>query len=110
MRHEDISTELLLVSAQLLEHNPALIPEQNHQLSQPASLNLAALDQYADSILTKRAKYLHQQLGSTIRHKSNATLHLLGAIANRGYGLTSRLVKVLDMTLPALVKLAHPPK
>lgn len=109
-RHEDVSTALLLVSAQLLQHFPVLNPEQNHELPQLASLSQAALDQYADSILTKRAKYLHRQLSSTIRHKANATLDLLGAIASRGKGLTSHLVKMLDMTLPALVKLAHPPK
>ncbi|KAL0027614.1 hypothetical protein WJX79_002615 [Trebouxia sp. C0005] len=72
VRHEHISTALLLVSAQLAERD--------------------------------------QQLGSTIRCRANATLYLLAAITSRGTPLTTRLVKTLDMSLPALVNLAHPPK
>ncbi len=110
IRHEDISTALLLVSAQLVEHGQVQSPEQLDAPSQPASQTQTVLDQYADSILARHAKFLHQQLGSTIRYRANATLYLLAAITSRGTPLTTQVVKTLDMSLPALVNLAHPPK
>lgn len=65
---------------------------------------------FADSILSKRTKYLQNQLSSTIRHKSNAVLHLLHAIAAGGQASTAKLIKHLDLALPAFLRLAHPPK
>lgn len=110
VRHEHISTALLLVSAQLAERDQVQSPKQLGAPSQPAPQTQTVLDQYADSILARHAKFLHQQLGSTIRCRANATLYLLAAITSRGTPLTTRLVKTLDMSLPALVNLAHPPK
>ena len=112
IRHEHISTALLLVSAQLIEHGQVQSPEQLGASSQPAcqTQTHTVLDQYADSILARHAKFLHQQLGSTIRYRANATLYLLAAMTSRSTPLTTRLVKTLDMSLPALINLAHPPK
>jgi len=110
IRHEHISTALLLVSAQLIEHGQVQSPEQLGAPSQPASQTQTVLDQYTDSILARHAKYLHQHLGSTVRYRANATLYLLAAMTSRGTPLTTRLVKTLDMSLPALINLAQPPK
>ncbi len=108
VRNEDVGTALLLVSAQLLEQCQHQHTHEQQDLSTVHTQ--AALDQYAHNILSKRAKYLHQQLASTIRHRANATLCLLSAAASRGGSNTTHLVQALDLTLPAFVKLAHPPK
>lgn len=110
VRNEDVSTALLLASAQLLRL--CLHQQQRHppQLSGPAVQTQTALDHFASNIVVNRAKYLHQQLDSSIRHRANATLHLLSTIASRGEGLAAHLVKTLNLSLPAFVKLAHPPK
>ncbi|KAL0021866.1 hypothetical protein WJX77_009321 [Trebouxia sp. C0004] len=110
IRHEHISTALLHVSAQLVERVQVQSPEQLGEPSQLASQTQTVLDQYADSILAGHAKFLHQQLGSTIRYRANAMLYLLAAITSRGIPLATQVVKTLDMSLPALVNLAHPPK
>ena len=103
VRNEEVSTALLLSCAQLLG------APQNYNSEQPDSLALTeALDHFADSILTRRTKYLQQQLASTVRNKAKAVLFLLVVIAARGGSLTGRLLRVLDCD--ALVKLSHPPK
>ena len=103
VRNEEVSAALLLSCAQLLE------APQIYSSDQPDSLSLTeALDQFADSILARRTKYLQQQLASTVRNKAKAVLSLLGVIAARGASLTARLLRVLECD--ALVKLTYPPK
>ena len=105
VRNEDVSTALLLSSANLLE---AL---QIHATDQPDRVALTdALDRFADNILARRVKYLQQQLASTVKNKANAVLYLLACIANRGGTLTARLLRALDCDAKVLVKLSHPPK
>ena len=105
VRIEDVSTALILSSANLIEG------PQSQSIAQPDSVALTdALDNFADSILARRIKYLQQQLASTVRNKANAVLYLLTSIATRGGTLTARLLKVLDCDVTVLVKLSHPPK
>ena len=84
---------------------------QRDNTDQPDRLALTdALDQFADSILARRVKYLQQQLASAVKNKANAVLHLLTCIATRGGILTARLLRALDCDMTVLVKLSHPPK
>ena len=103
--NEDISTALFLSSANLLE------APQSQTTAPPDILALTdALDNFADSILARRIKYLQQQLASTVRNKASAVLYLFTCIATRGGGLIARLLKALDCDATVLVKLSHPPK
>ena len=110
VRNKDISLNLLLVSAELLQMWQNHQPEPQQTLSPTASQLQAALLAFAHGILAKRIKYMQQQLSSTVRHKSNASLYLLASIAAMGQAFAANLVKNLDLTLPAFLKLAHPPK
>ena len=110
VRHEDVSTALLLASAQMLESGRRQLLGRDQPLSSQVLQMQPALAQFADRLLTKHSKYLHQQLGSTVRHKSSATVVLLGAVARQGGRITALVVKMLDDTLPAVIRLAHPPK
>lgn len=105
VRNEDVSTALLLASAHVLEASQSCSTDQPDR---PALTE--TLDHFADSILARHAKYLQQQLTSTVRNKANAVLYLLACIASRGGSLPARLLKALDCDSTILVKLAHPPK
>lgn len=105
VRNEDVSTALLVTSAHMLQASQSCNADQQDRLALTETL-----DHFADSILARHAKYLQQQLASTVRHKANAVLYLLACMASRGGSLTARLLKTLDYDSTILVKLAHPPK
>lgn len=109
MRNDDIATALLLAASDMISCSH-LQPDQAAQAPQEVMPDELILTQFADDILTRRSKSLHACLGSTVRPKAIATLHLLTSIAATGRTLTGRLVKMLDMSSDAFSKLAHPPR
>lgn len=111
MRNDGIATSLMVAASDLLASNQAQ-PNHDQQTSLAASAtpHTPALTDFADDIVTRRSKMLQQQLGSTVRHRVNAALHLLVAIASMGGSVTAHLLRSLDTTSDAFSKLTHPPK
>ncbi len=111
MRNGDIATSLFLAATDLLASAQAQpIPDQDNQLAPQRTPAAIALTKFAEDILNRRSKSLLLQLGSTVRHRVNASLSLLATIAAMGTNVTSHLARSLDMTSDTFSKLAHPPK
>lgn len=111
MRQDDLASCLLMASSSLLSSDQAQASLENQDSTAASGTQHSqALSGYADDILARRSRMLHLQLGSTVRHRVNATLSLLVAIARRGSAATAHLVRSLDMSSDAFSKLSHPPK
>ena len=111
IRNDDTAVSLLMAISDLLSSSHAQHgSDRKAQLPVLEQQVAPALTQFAEDILARRSKSLQQQLGSTVRHRVNATLWLLVCIANMGSSVIPRLVRSLDMTSDTFSKLPHPPK
>lgn len=104
MKQEAFAHQLLIMTAMILKMAPRDDPEK----LEPGLASLAA-DQLAEFMIASKLKLLYSNLGGD-KPKSNAVLHLLACIAQRGPKLVIQLCKRLDFELPALHKVARAPR